>query len=113
MNDSRSPPVPEFEVRVQPAGEAVTVVLVGELDIVTVDELRARLDELTSAGFTRLVLDLRELSFMDSSGLQLVIEREADARRSGVELSLIEGPRQVQRLFELSGMLERLPFRAT
>ena len=50
----------------------VRVCPIGEVDVDTVGVVRAQLDELTVAGFTHVILDLRDVTFLDSSGLHLV-----------------------------------------
>ena len=85
---------------------------VGELDIATVGRLDERLRELREAGGKRFVLDLRGLTFIDSTGLRLVFELDSFARRDGIELSLVSGPRAVQRVFEVAGIAGLLPFRS-
>lgn len=89
------------EVRVRPAGA---------LDIASAKMLDDQLFELRGAGFRRLILDLRELSFMDSTGLRLILRWDAEARQDGFEIGLIAGPPPVQRVFELTGTLGLLPF---
>jgi anti-anti-sigma factor len=89
------------EVRVRP---------VGALDLSTVKVLEDQLVELSGAGFRRFVLDLRALSFMDSSGLRLILRWDAEARKDGFKMGLIPGSPTVQRVFELTGMLDYLPF---
>jgi anti-anti-sigma factor len=89
------------EVRVRP---------VGALDLSTARVLEDQLAELRDTGFRRLVLDLGELSFMDSTGLRLVLRWDAEARKDGFELSLTPGPPLVQRVFEVTGTLDNLPF---
>jgi anti-sigma B factor antagonist len=100
---------PEFAVRAEPVGSAYVVTPAGELDLGTVDELRtaiaARPPECPS-----LVLDLSELTFFDTSGMRLVVETLQDAHRSGISLALVRGSEDVQRLFALAGMDDRLPF---
>ena len=58
----------------------------------------------------QLVVDLSGLTFLDSSGLRLLIELAADADRDGFTLGLVPGPPVVQRVFEVSGMRALLPF---
>ena len=62
-----------FRIDVEPERESVRVAPVGELDIATVEKLRAEVDRLREAGFTDLVLDLRGVRFLDSTGLRLVL----------------------------------------
>jgi anti-anti-sigma factor len=108
-------PLPEaepFDVRLEPERDRVRVIPVGELDVATVGELDAKLRELIDAGFRTFVVDLRELTFMDSTGLHWCLALDAVARRDGMELVLIPGLRSVQRVFEIAGLDERLPFRS-
>jgi len=60
----------------------------GELEVVTVDTLRAALDGIETAG--RLVLDLRSLSFIDSTGLHLLVALHQRAHRDGFQLTLLD-----------------------
>jgi anti-sigma B factor antagonist len=106
------PELEPFRVEVHPERDTVRVVPVGEVDIATVGELDASLHELHGIGFQRFLLDLRELTFMDSSGLRLILEWHARARVNGISLALVPGPAIVQRVFELAGVLDQLPFEA-
>jgi anti-sigma B factor antagonist len=99
-----------FAVRVQPDREVVHVAPVGELDLATVPELREAVHELIEAGIEHVVVDLRGLSFMDVAGVGLLLALTAGALRDGWSLSLIPGPRVLQRIFALTDTLERLPF---
>jgi anti-sigma B factor antagonist len=115
MPDSSSSLHTEFErfwVEVHPERGTVRVAPVGELDIATVGALDAHLRDLQGNGFRRFLLDLRQLTFMDSSGLRLILEWDSYARSDGIDLAVIQGPVVVQRVFELAGVLDRLPFRA-
>lgn len=100
-----------FWVEVHPERSTVRVAPVGELDLVGAEQLDQQLTELYDVGFRRLVVDLRRTTFIDSRGVTLIIQWNEHARRNGVQLSLIQGPRAVQRIFELVGALDRLPFR--
>lgn len=97
----------EFNVDVRREQEALVVAPEGELDMATVDTLRARLEaDLGDARF--LVLDLRGLDFLDTSGLQLVFEQQRRAEEAGFGFVLVRGQRHVQRLFDIAGMNDRL-----
>jgi anti-anti-sigma factor len=56
------------------------------------------------------VLDLRRLTFIDATGLRVFIRCHAACVRQGRSLTLIPGPPNVQRLFELTGAIGTLPF---
>lgn len=64
----------KFEIKDGHAGPAVTVSITGELDMSTVATLWEHIDKHLSAGVTDLTLDLRDMAFMDSTGLRLLIE---------------------------------------
>ena len=99
-----------FAVRVYPYREAVHLNVVGELDLASVDTLQAEHERMLARGFRHVVLDLRDLEFIDVAGLRLLLSLSAQATRDGWRLSLIQGPDAVRRLFELTGTLHALPF---
>jgi anti-anti-sigma factor len=82
----------------------------GELDMATVRVLEQRLTELHAAGVRRIVVDLRALDFMDSTGLTLLTRWSLDADRDGFAFALIAGSPRIQRLFELTGLVDRFTF---
>jgi len=108
-SDSGSEP---FRVDLAPAREVIHVRPVGELDLTTVGTLESQVGELLDAGFRALVLDLRELTFMDSTGVRMILDLDALARREELQLTLIEGPKAVQRVLAVCGVADRLPFGA-
>jgi anti-sigma B factor antagonist len=99
-----------FRIDVEPARDSVRVAPVGELDIATVDKLREEVDRLRESGFSKLVLDLRGVRFLDSTGLRLVLELDQAARDASQELQIIRGSAVVQRIFEVTQVAERLQF---
>jgi anti-sigma B factor antagonist len=76
----------------------------GDLDLDTVHRVESALAELRGEGCRSLVLDLRELTFMDSTGLRLVIRWHTAARDEGFEFAVVPGTDVVQRVFRLTGM---------
>jgi anti-sigma B factor antagonist len=86
------------------------LVLSGELDLASAAELKATLERLCRTGTSLLVMDLRKVTFMDSTGLQMVLTAKHLCERCGSDFSIIPGPHQVQRVFEVTRLLERLPF---
>lgn len=105
------PGVPgSFAIRVRPDREVVHVEPAGELDLATVEPLRSRLQELVDAGFRHLVLDLRELVFIDVSGLRFLLDTHACGQRHGWRLSLIQAGEPIRHIFEITNTLHMLPF---
>jgi anti-anti-sigma factor len=82
----------------------------GELDMASAPILVSRLHRLLDEPVEQLVLDLSELTFMDSNGLRTVLLAKELCDQHGCELLLVPGPPQIQRLFEITGMRGRLPF---
>ena len=80
-------------------GTVAVVAATGELD---------RLGAETGLG--TVVLDLRGLEFIDSSGLRLVVLADMQAREAGRRFALVRGPETVHRVFEITRMSERLDF---
>jgi anti-sigma B factor antagonist len=99
-----------FRCEVQAEREGVRIRPVGEVDLATVDVVQAQLAELKAVGFSQLTLDLRAVSFMDSTGLRMILEWDASSRADGFAFSLVAGSPAVQRLFDVTGTRERLDF---
>lgn len=91
-----------FRVAIEPEREYVRVIPCGELDLATVEQLNAEIVTLRSSGLTAIVLDLRELTFMDSTGLRLLLSLDAAARSDGFQFSIIDADGPVRRLLELT-----------
>lgn len=106
------PQLEPFRIEEHPDRQSIRVAPVGELDVATVPQVDERLRELCHAGFDHLILDLRGLTFVDSSGLRLVLQWDARARQDGFGFALIEGSPTIQSMFAVCGVLDRLPFRA-
>jgi anti-sigma B factor antagonist len=88
----------------------VVLALVGELDVTTAPELERRLSELDAQAPARVVLDLNELSFVDSAGVSVLIKAKKQAGANGRELVLQRPTAQVHRVFALVGMVDWLVF---
>lgn len=100
---------PYLTIEVTSTPEAHTVALSGEADLLGAPSIEAAVADAASEA-QRLILDLRNLTFIDSSGLRALVRGHERCGTLGVELRVIPGPKNVQRLFELSGMNEILPF---
>ena len=68
------------------------------------------LNELWSVGFTRFVLDLRGVCFLDSTGVRMLLAWHARDRADGVVFGVIPGPPVVQRALEICGVADRLEY---
>lgn len=96
-----------FSVRSSQLREGVLLALNGELDLATVPVLEDVLQRAERV-HELVVIDLHELTFLDSTGLHVLISAEQRARRSSTRLVIVQGPPQVRRLLELTGAIEQL-----
>ncbi len=101
MGSVKSPYEP-FSLTVVPDRDEVGVVVTGELDVESADMLDRKVRELQGSGFERIVIDLRRIEFMDSSGLRILLSLRNDAVRNRHRLTLVPGPPAVQRIFDLT-----------
>ena len=108
MTDPPFQPPESFRCERGRDGDTAWVRPVGELDLDTAPRLDAELASARAEGGPRLVLDMRRLTFMDSTGLRLVIRWDAAARKEGFEFAIVPGPEIVQRVIKLTGMDDQL-----
>jgi anti-anti-sigma factor len=100
-----------FEVETHERGEATIVALFGELDLSTAGVLRDELDRIEAEETQReLILDLRELDFLDSTGLRMFLDLEARCRAHAHPLAVNGANGAVQRLFTVTGTTTRFRF---
>lgn len=97
-----------LSVRIEPDPDATTVALEGELDLATREEAEAALLQAEAAGPKLLMLDLRGLDFMDSTGVQVVLAAELRARTAGWGFAVVRGEGTVAKLLRLTRLEERL-----
>jgi anti-sigma B factor antagonist len=86
------------------------LLLAGELDIASAPILEAAISGLCENGTSAIVLDVRDVTFMDSTGLRAVLAADKLCRGHGHALSLAGANGAVQRLFELTGVSGALQF---
>jgi anti-sigma B factor antagonist len=99
----------EFRCDIEPDREHVVVRPVGEVDLGTSERVDTVLQELREAGFTRIVIDRRRVTFLDSSGLRLLIAWAQGAEADGYDLGIVPDSPPVMRLLELTGAKGYLP----
>jgi len=94
--------------------ETIELVLAGELDLATRELVRDALMEVGEPAPQRLVLDLSGLTFIDVSGLHVLLAAAERCRASAAPtLKLVPGPPPVHEVFEITGLADRLPFTAS
>jgi anti-anti-sigma factor len=100
----------ELTFESESSGSVVRVRLRGELDLSSASDFERYLSGLDNGTDVLLEIDLRQLLFMDSTGLRLILAADARARDEGGRIRLIRGPETVQRVFRIAGLEERLEF---
>jgi anti-anti-sigma factor len=95
--------LPLLAVSLVPDRDRPRVAAAGELDLSTAHLLRRQLAELREAGWRDVAVDLREVRFMDSSGLHVLIDAGERARAAAGRLSIVVEPGPVERLIALTG----------
>ena len=99
-----------LELRSERSGDGHVIALMGELDLEGADRVTQELLSAEATDVQEIVLDLSHLRFIDSTGIRLILAADARSRSDGNRLALVRGPREVQRVFELTGIADRLPF---
>jgi anti-anti-sigma factor len=97
-----SPLTPEFSYAVRPDRDRVIVRVSGELDLGAAPLVAATVDELLDVGCAHVVIDLRDLSFLDSAGVHMLVAARHRADQRGTALSLVRGTRNIHRVLELT-----------
>jgi anti-sigma B factor antagonist len=100
----------KLEIAVSEWGATTAVRLEGELDLAEQQDVRDRILEALGRRPAQLILDLSRLSFIDSSGVHVVIESVRSSADYGTRLMIVPGRPRVQRIFEICGLTDRMPF---
>ena len=97
-----------FRLEVRNEGPTTVIAVSGELDLASSPALQEELDRVAASDARLLIIDLRELDFMDSTGLSVLVRAHQRIEEQGRALAMVKGPQQVQRLLSLTGVAERL-----
>lgn len=91
-------------------GDIHTIALTGELDLANAPRVEDELTRVEASNAVAIIVDLSGLTFIDSTGIRLLVSAQARSRSDAGRLTLLRGQAPVQRVFELSGVAELLPF---
>ena len=94
---------PQFSAQINSRNGVASIALRGELDVETVPDLEGHLAPFEGNGVTDIMLDLRELTFIDSTGLHALLRATDRAKTDGHRLLLVGARPSARRLFELTG----------
>ena len=97
-------------VRSSRAGTTWVVALAGELDLSTAPAAERELMRLERTEPAMMAIDLRALTFIASAGVALLLETQRRAAQRGHRLVVVRGSPAVQRVFEICGLADHLPF---
>src|SRR3954470_19527257 len=101
-------PMLPFSVEREQSNATVRVIIRGELDMETGPRAEEELLRAEDGAPPVLVLDLREVTFFDSTGLQLVLDADVRAREEGRTLIVLPGDGEPRRILELAEVADRL-----
>lgn len=95
---------PVFHTEVSEDAGRATVTLNGELDLASAPELLRQLQDVLSGAPASVILDLGELTFVDSSGLGVLCQTRQEAQDRGIDLRLEQVPPHARRVLEVTGL---------
>lgn len=94
-----------MDIRINHTDSVLTVFLVGEIDHHNADELREKLDKTYErSGCKHMVFDFSQVTFMDSSGIGLIIGRYRNAEKRGGHVSIAGMNDEIRRIYQISGL---------
>lgn len=97
-----------FRVEAHSQGEAQILAVSGELDLAAAGSLEEELERALTSGSGPIIIDLKDLDFIDSTGLSVLVRAHQRAEESGRQLGLVNPGAQVDRLLSLTGLADRL-----
>ena len=99
----------EFDVNVESGDGRAVVRVSGEFDLAATEAVENALVSVENGAANEIVLDLRGVTFLDSTGLRAITSADHRARDAGHVLKIVRGPEQVQKLLYVTGMDKLLP----
>jgi anti-sigma B factor antagonist len=98
---------------VEPCGDCAVLRVAGEIDLQTAPELRERLTDLVATGVRHLIIDASGITFLDSTGLAVLVAGHDRLRAHGGSLALAGNQERIVRLLRLTGLIRLFPPYAT
>ncbi len=99
-----------FDLKTTQEDSTARIAFYGEFDLASARRVEEELERVERAGPERIVLDLRGLTFMDSTGLRLILSAHARAVNHGRKLAIVQGGEAIKRIFKITGVFSRLNF---
>jgi anti-sigma B factor antagonist len=102
-------PPPQFEIGIAHRDGSLLVSISGEFDLGATPEFERVVSELTGGGLRAVEIDLRRVTFIDSTGLRMLVDVERVARERELPLRIVRGGSAVERVLQLTGLDQVLP----
>jgi anti-sigma B factor antagonist len=100
-------------IRVAAAGSARTIALAGELDMANASTLASELERAEGEGATSIVVDMRALEFIDSTGIAVLVAAHRRLNDGAERIRMVKSEAiEVQRVMDVTGLDRELPFAA-
>jgi anti-sigma B factor antagonist len=105
-DDPQAPatPPPDFEVTAEVGSDGATVTVRGEVDVYTAPQLRQRLYSVVADGASTVILDVADMTFIDSTGLGVIVGTLKRLREGGGELTLRAPSRSTRKVLDITGL---------
>jgi anti-sigma B factor antagonist len=106
--------VQDFKVDIiGPDGDCAVLRIAGELDAYTAPFLRDRMRDLTAVGVRHVIADLRQVDFLDSTGLGVLVGGLKRFREHGGSLAPVVTKSSILKIFQITGLTSVLPPRSS
>ncbi|MGH2703759.1 MAG: STAS domain-containing protein [Actinomycetota bacterium] len=100
----------DLDIGVVQSKDLASITLTGEFDMAAEDRVRKAFEQVESTSPLVLLIDLRGLTFVDSTGLRLLLAAQLRAEDAGRLVGLLRPPDRVHKVFCVAGLHERLSF---
>jgi anti-anti-sigma factor len=90
--------------------DRIRIAMRGELELATVDQAHEALALPGLGPSDTVMLDLSDVTFIDSTGLRFLLQADRRAQEKGWRLEIVPAPPEVQRIFKMTRVEDRLPF---
>jgi anti-sigma B factor antagonist len=105
----RAKEAPPFVLNAHQRGQATVLHASGDLDLSGKARFAKALAAIDPRRTSRLVIDLADVTFIDSTGLGMVLEAWSKARRERLQFAVVVGNASARRAFEAAGLTDVLP----
>ena len=99
----------DLKLETRHEGEAAVIAAAGEVDVFTAPDLDTEITAQLADGRSRLVVDLSGVSFLDSTGLGVLVKGLKGAREAGGSLHLVVTSDRIRKIFDITGLDAAMP----